>query len=127
MCVLPYFSWILALGSGGLIQNETGRIVFIAVCALAAGILVFIVEPHVIRCSTAIGGAFVTILGIDSFIQAGFQDALSQFLGNPKANFKATTNVYILAASMAALAILGIYVQYRHTSRGKTSYKSVRG
>jgi hypothetical protein len=123
---LTYCSWVLALGNGGLIQNETGRLVFIAAIAATGAILALVIEPHVIRCATAIGGAFDIALGVDMFTNTGFKNAVTKFLGDPKVNYQTTTGVYILAACAAVLAISGILFQYRHFSNSSSQNKGGR-
>lgn len=112
-------SWLLALRSGGLIEGATGQIIFVIALSLLGGIAIIFMEPIAIKCSTAICGAFLTCYGIDLLAQTGYSQFMLQFLGNPSLRYQTTTGSYILAATTAVLAALGMLVQFRRPSQKK--------
>ncbi|KAI9145985.1 hypothetical protein BKA69DRAFT_1046660 [Paraphysoderma sedebokerense] len=72
-----------------------------------------------IKIFTAIGGAYSIMLGIDGFAKTGFSDAVGRFVGDGKLPYNPTPAIYAMLAGTAALAILGMVVQFRFGARGK--------
>ena len=65
-------TWILSLKSGGLIQDQTGRIIFIVVLCLVGAIIVHFFEKIVIITSSSLGGAYSIVYGVDTFTKTGY-------------------------------------------------------
>ncbi len=107
-------TFIQSLRSGGLIQVEWGRIVFIICMCLVGLILIFWLERPMIIICTAIAGSFGVFWGIDVFAQTGFVLTLTTMIN---ANFDSsqytiTTAVIGMMAGWAALAIASMVFQF---------------
>lgn len=104
-------NFILALGDGGLIKNDAGRIVFIVIFAILGLILACIFEEVIIILGTAFIGAYAIILGIDMFANTGFRLSVRAFLdGTP---YSTSRDIYLMLGGLIGLFIVGSFVQYR--------------
>lgn len=108
---LALANFILALGDGGLIKNDIGRIVFIVVFAILGLILACIFEEVIIILGTSFIGAYAIILGVDMFANTGFRLSVRAFLdGTP---YSTSRDIYLMLGGLIALFIAGSLVQYR--------------
>jgi len=114
--------WILAWSSGGVITVRWGQGLFIGLMALAGLFTSFFIEWGAIIIFTSIIGAYSFILGLDIFLDTGFMDSVQYFL-NPHYPVAYVVNwrIYGLLAGGAALAILGIIIQYLKLRRFATT------
>jgi hypothetical protein len=111
--------FILSWVSGGVIQSEVGRIVFLTLLALLGAIVIhFFVRPLLIA-GTAIIGAFSFIVGVDIFAQTGFALAAQQFINDHNAlnlsAFETNSRMYGMLVGFMATAIIGALFQSVHT------------
>jgi hypothetical protein len=78
-CLLGGFTlsmWLLTLGPGGLISDNTGKVVFIAAFTLAGFGLYFSrwTRKHGLIACVSFSGATATVIGIDCFSRAGLRE-----------------------------------------------------
>ena len=68
--------WFLVLRPGGLIDNNVGKVIFIAILTISAFALYIShhTRPYGLIGSTSFGGATVIVLGIDCFSRAGLKE-----------------------------------------------------
>ncbi|KAL1925513.1 uncharacterized protein VTP21DRAFT_396 [Calcarisporiella thermophila] len=117
--------WILSWKAGGVITPYWGRILFLALMAVAGLVLTIFFERFVIIITTSIGGAFAVFFGLDIFLNTGFMYATLQFLDSRHTTaYDANPKALGMLGGVAALALLGIIVQYFQRSRyGPAVYK----
>ena len=109
--------FILSLKSGGLIQDPTGRSIFIAVLAIGGGIIIqFFVKPIVIIC-TSFDGAYSIVYGIDIFARTGFNQAATNWFEGKQGlslnEFTVSWKTITLLVTVLVLFIIGLVVQFR--------------
>ncbi|KAI9333343.1 hypothetical protein DFJ73DRAFT_854439, partial [Zopfochytrium polystomum] len=108
--------FLLSLRSGGLIQSDVGRLVFIAVFVVVGAIAAVVVERWAVIVGTSVVGSYLFVLGVDCFAQTGFTTAATDFLGGGGlsfGDFEANGKVWALAATFVILALIGIVTQHR--------------
>ena len=68
--------WFLVLKSGGLVENQTGRGILIAVFAIIAWSFSFsrYTRPYALIGSTSFGGSTAFVIGVDCFSRAGLKE-----------------------------------------------------
>lgn len=68
--------WFLTLKSGGLVENQTGRGILIAVFGIIAWAFSFsrYTRPYALIGSTSFGGSTAFVIGIDCFSRAGYKE-----------------------------------------------------
>lgn len=118
-------NFILALVDGGLIKNEIGRIIFIAVLTIAGLILTCIFEDTIIILSTSFIGADAIILGIDAFAKTGFYLSIRAFLD--RAPYTTNSKIYGMLAGLVGLFIIGSLVQFRYHRKFEFGPQRVKG
>lgn len=107
--------FILSLTSNGLIQSNTGRIIFIVIFVLVGLLLTFFFENEVIIFGTAFIGSYAIFIGIDMFACTGFANSIRSFLdGNHNIVYNADVKVYLMIAGMIVLFIIGAVFQYKY-------------
>lgn len=112
--------WLLAWTSNGLIQTGWGRAVLIIVCVIVGMILIHFLEKTVFIIASAFIGAFLIILGVDIYVQAGLLEAISSFVHGSTTIvnlWDATPKLRGELAGVAILAIVGAIVQFFHGRR----------
>ncbi|KAI8920583.1 hypothetical protein BC831DRAFT_478441 [Entophlyctis helioformis] len=120
--------FVLSCKTGGTIESETGRAVFLCVCAVAGSIAILVAEKPAIIVTTAVLGAYLVVFGIDVFAKTGVVTALKDFLAGPRRFdpdvFEVNAKVAALLATMVVLAVVGILVQFR-VNKGRTFFHNV--
>ncbi|KAL2917735.1 hypothetical protein HK105_202608 [Polyrhizophydium stewartii] len=111
--------FVLSWKSNGAIESETGRAIFIAVCALIGAVVIHFVERPAIIVSTSVLGAYLVIMGIDFFAKTGVVAAIRQFLSGTNrfdtSVFSTSNGTFGMLCTMVVLAVIGIIVQFRTT------------
>ncbi|RUS32464.1 hypothetical protein BC938DRAFT_475338 [Jimgerdemannia flammicorona] len=106
--------WILSWSTGGVIHETWGRIILLVGLIIVCVALVIFFERFVIIVLTSVIGAWTVILGLDMFIHTGFAEEVQQFLNrNHQTETQITWKVQAMLAGVAALAIVGIIVQFK--------------
>ncbi|KAL1920980.1 uncharacterized protein VTP21DRAFT_11615 [Calcarisporiella thermophila] len=109
--------FILSLKTGGLIESNTGRIIFIICLVVAGGVLIWFLEKPITIIFTSLIGSFSLFLGIDFFAQTGLYACFDAFLHSGR--FVADGKVYGMLAGMAVFFLIGLIVQFKfHSSLG---------
>jgi hypothetical protein len=111
---------ILSLKNGSLIESSTGRTIFIIVFAIVGALLMLVIQRHLVIIGTSLSGSYLMLAGIDVFVKTGFADNV-QISSAAKQLVTSDTSsaVYGMIVSMFVIAIIGIVVQYRVTSKGR--------
>ncbi|KAF9350037.1 hypothetical protein BGX34_001446 [Mortierella sp. NVP85] len=121
--------FVLSWSSSGVISNGTGRTIFIIGCIIVGIALTFFLERHVVILGTAIAGSGSFFVGLDSFVQTGFQKAFIEFLsGNHSVlvgEYQVTSKVYGMLAGTLGMMVIGACFQY-YMHRGSFVPKSHR-
>ncbi|KAJ1948388.1 hypothetical protein FBU59_001620 [Linderina macrospora] len=93
-------TWMLAFRDRGLIQSETGRIVFLIVCMVcsALGVCHFDVPGTV--ASSSVFGAYALMIGIDCFVRAGYVSSAT-----------VSPQIFAMQGGVVAAAFVGCIVQ----------------
>ncbi|KAL1917310.1 uncharacterized protein VTP21DRAFT_4966 [Calcarisporiella thermophila] len=109
--------FVLSLKTGGLIESNTGRIIFIIVMCVVGVLLIAFLEKPIVIIFTSFIGSFSLFFGIDFFAQTGLRTSVDAFLHGGQ--FVATGKVYGMLAGMAIFFLIGLFVQFRyHSSLG---------
>lgn len=109
-------NFILGLTTNGLIQSDTGRIVFLILMSLAGGIAILFLEKPLLVIGTAFPGAYGAFFGLDIFINTGFKEGMQKFLSGGGL-YVTSAPVYGMLAGVVVLAIIGCVVQFRDSNR----------
>ncbi|KAG0221363.1 hypothetical protein B0O80DRAFT_454956 [Mortierella sp. GBAus27b] len=136
-----YFAiFVLSWASSGLISNGTGRTIFIIVCVVLGIISTFFLERHVVILGTALVGSGSFFVGLDNFLNTGFNEAFNQFLTTGKTTSLVGTNGYhvdgkvygMLAGTLGMFVIGACFQYYKHrgswipkTHRPEPNYRHV--
>jgi hypothetical protein len=116
---------ILSFGTHGLIQNDWGRLVFIGVLGLVMAIAIQFAERPIVIIATAIAGSLAVFMGLDSFINTGFNQITQLFLfrgiGVEGLSHQATAEVWYMIAATIVLAIIGAVYQAKFGHYHKVS------
>ncbi|KAJ3173285.1 hypothetical protein HDU88_004747 [Geranomyces variabilis] len=113
--------FVLSWRSGGVIESDLGRAIFIIACIIVGAIVIHFVIKSALIVLTSIAGAFGITLGIDFFARTGFAQTVQAIL------IKRTIvesdvsqgKVAALLVTTAVLAAIGMVVQFR-SNRGRT-------
>ncbi|KAJ1980203.1 hypothetical protein H4R34_002536 [Dimargaris verticillata] len=104
---------LLALHDNGLLQDNSSRGIFIAVWALAFGLLIFVFTEWTLKAATVIAGAYLMVLGVDLFARIGFSDHLTAFTHATVSDFYHPTRAATaLIAVWIILLPLGLVIQH---------------
>lgn len=112
--------WILSLKAGGLLTDDTQRIIFVVVFALVGAIVIHFAEKPVIILASSFAGAYSICYGIDTFVNLGYagrlKDAFNSGIDYAQLNTEAKEIGWQLGLLLAAniiLFILGAWYQFR--------------
>ncbi|KAF9325615.1 hypothetical protein BG006_010889 [Podila minutissima] len=123
--------FILSWSSSGVISSGIGRTIFIIAFVIIGIVLTFFVERHVVILGTAIVGSGSFFIGLDNFINTGFSEAFTAFLGGNHTaligggGYVVTGKVYGMLAGTLGMMVIGACFQY-FTHRGSFVPKSHR-
>ncbi|KAL1919310.1 uncharacterized protein VTP21DRAFT_2003 [Calcarisporiella thermophila] len=110
--------WILSWRADGVIHVYWGRILFLTLMALLGFIIAIFFDRFIVIVSTSIIGAFCFFFGLDIFLNTGFANATILFLNNRYfVTYSGNSAALGMLGGTAALAILGIVVQYLYSRR----------
>ena len=112
--------WILSLKAGGLLTDDTQRIIFVVVFALVGAIAIHFAEKPIIILCSSFSGAYSICYGIDTFTRLGYAGRLRETYntGIERTNFEAQAQeigwqLGLLLAANIALFIIGVWYQFR--------------
>ncbi|KAG0349043.1 hypothetical protein BG005_011206 [Podila minutissima] len=123
--------FILSWSTTGVISSGIGRTIFIIAFVIIGIVLTFFVERHVVILGTAIVGSGSFFVGLDNFINTGFSEAFTAFLGGNHTaligggGYEVTGKVYGMLAGTLGMMVIGACFQY-YTHRGSFVPKSHR-
>lgn len=97
----------------------------LAVLMIACVFLALYLEKTALLLATPLLGAFLAVQGFSHFVARGQYSALDILHGTAaqRANYKCSTACALLTSSMFGLALMGLYVQWRWTSKAKAAKK----
>ncbi|KAF9414632.1 hypothetical protein BGZ94_000329 [Podila epigama] len=108
--------FILSWSSTGVISSGVGRSIFIAALVIIGIILSFFLERPVVVIGTAIVGSGSFFVGLDNFVQTGFSDAFTAFLGGNHGalfgSYDVTGKVYGMLAGTLGMMVVGACFQF---------------
>lgn len=106
-------TWLMTLKVGGVISNELGRDVFLAICIAACSIAVIFFEGLVIVASSAIVGGNALVIGTDCFLDWGYNVVLlSMWMTSEIIIPSYDAYLYAEIAAVLGLAVVGMVVQW---------------
>ncbi|KAJ3107633.1 hypothetical protein HDU97_003627 [Phlyctochytrium planicorne] len=108
--------FILGLKSGGLIEPQWGRYVFIGVFMLIGCLLAIRVERQLIMGATAFAGGYGVIFGIDCYVKTGFAQAANHSIASgtfSPSEYTVDGKVIGMAIGVVVLALFGFGFQHR--------------
>ncbi|CAG8570049.1 2123_t:CDS:2 [Paraglomus brasilianum] len=116
--------FILSFGTGGLIHDRAGRIIFIIAFIIAGVILTILFTNMAIIIGTAFIGAFSIILGIDMFARTGFAETFSsmQNVNKDTLEYHVGGRVLGMLIGMIVLFMVGVVVQWHFFRAYKFGY-----
>lgn len=108
--------FVLSFKSGGVIQSDFGRGIFIALLALIGAGLCQILEKPAVIILTSFAGSFLFFMGIDIFAKTGLVTAVKLFLaGDAKIDvpaFDANAGTYGMLVGVVFMFIAALVFQY---------------
>jgi hypothetical protein len=109
---------ILSFGTNGLIDNDLSRLIFILVLGIFMAIVIQFAEKFVVVFATSIAGSLAVFMGLDAFIQTGFNQVTQLFLfrgvGIEGIRYQVTSQVgWMIGATILLSFISGGY-QYKY-------------
>jgi hypothetical protein len=108
---------LLSMKSGGLIDSQMGRIIFVLAFGIVGGIAIHFFEVPALIGSTSIAGAYSTVFGVDVFLKTGFAAVFQLFVNDPSQAgtlfYTADGKVIGMIAAVVVLTIIGCIAQYK--------------
>lgn len=117
--------WILSFQSGGVIANDWGRLILIIAIGLFMAIAIQFAQRPMIVLSTALAGSLMAFMGLDSFINTGYNRITQLFLfgGVGLEGFRYTTSEgawWMVGATFVLFLIASAY-QFKYGNYHKVS------
>ncbi|KAJ1955785.1 hypothetical protein EC988_001691 [Linderina pennispora] len=104
-------TWVLAFRDRGLIQSETGRIVFLIVCMACSALCVCHFDVPGTVAFASIFGAYALMIGIDCFARTGYVSSATSFFLFPGSSFRVTSETFAMQGGVVAAVVVGCVVQ----------------
>ncbi|KAI7868514.1 hypothetical protein BDF14DRAFT_560183 [Spinellus fusiger] len=120
--------WLLTWVDNGLIQQGWGRAILIICFVIAGVILMAFLERPMIVIATAFVGSFAIFVGVDMYVNTGFNQAVEIFLKAKSLDvFQSSPQVRGMLAGTLGLALVGAIIQWLLIrNREHTSWRANR-